>query len=254
LAAAADADEAAEDAELAADLAGVAPEVDEPLGELPEALDVALEEEDVEVGVGDGVAAGTVDTPLTITAGVILADPLAVAAEMVADVLLLSVLLTEEVVWDPAELVDVEVEGDEDVEGVDEEVIVLVDPPEPPPLPPELPLSVLLTEEVVWDPDELVDVEVEADEDVEVVDEVVIVPVDPPEPPPLPPELPLSNVNKHCFTSCTSSCPSGVMGVKVIVQVSVAGPIGVFKCVTIITVVGREMFPFESCRRTETAS
>jgi hypothetical protein len=63
LAAAADADEAAEDAESAADVAGVAPEVDEPLGELPEALDVVLEEEDVEEGVGDGVAAGTVDTP-----------------------------------------------------------------------------------------------------------------------------------------------------------------------------------------------
>lgn len=203
MAAAADADEAAEDAESAADVAGVAPEVDEPLGELPEALDVVLEEEDVEEGVGDGVAAGTVDTPLTITAGFTLADPLAVAAELVVDVLL---------------------------------------------------LSVLVVEEVVWDPDELVDVEVAADEDIEVVDEVVIVLVDPPEPPPLPSEPPLSNVNTHCFTSCTSACPFGVMGVKVIVQVSVAGPIGVFKCVTVITVVGCEMFPFESCRRTETVS
>jgi len=70
--------------------------------------------------------------------------------------------------------------------------------------------------------------------------------VDPVLPPVLPPELllppeVLSNTKVHCFTSCTSGCPPDVMGVKVIVHVSVAGPIAVFICVTVVTVVGCEI-------------
>jgi len=60
LAAAAEAAEAADDAESAADVAAVAEEL---LKELPEALDVALAEEDREDDVGDGVMAGPLDTP-----------------------------------------------------------------------------------------------------------------------------------------------------------------------------------------------
>jgi len=102
-------------------------------------------------------------------AGFALVDPLAVVAEVVAVVLLLSVLLLEE-------LVEVEVASDEEVESVDE---AAVDPSDDP------------------------------------VDELS------PEPPPL---LPLSNVNVHCLTSRTCDSPS--IGVKVIVHVSVARPIG----------------------------
>jgi len=58
----------------------------------------------------------------------------------------------------------------------------------------------------------------------------------PPSPSPPPPELPLSNEKEHCFTSFTSGCPSSVMGVKVILHVSVAGPKGVIVCCTVVTV------------------
>jgi hypothetical protein len=61
-----------------------------------------------------------------------------------------------------------------------------------------------------------------------------------------PPELPLVasadsfNVKIHFFTSCTSDIPFAITGVKVISHVSVAGPIGVFICVTVVAVVGSE--------------
>jgi hypothetical protein len=68
LAAAAETEDAAaeDDDESAADVAGVAADVDVPLEEFPEALDVALPEEDAEEGAAVGVAAGTVDTPYNI--------------------------------------------------------------------------------------------------------------------------------------------------------------------------------------------
>jgi len=74
-------------------------------------------------------------------------------------------------------------------------------------------------------------------EKVAAVDDPVDEPSDEPLPEPLSP-LPLSKVNVQSFTSCTSGCPSVVIGVKVIVHISVAGPIGVFVCVTVVTVVG----------------
>jgi len=213
LAAAAEAEEAAaaeeeaaaeEDAESAADDAVL----DGLLVELPEALDVALLEEEVEeeVGeeVGDGVAAGTVDTPLTITAGF---------GTVLVDALLLIVLFVEDVVWDPDELV----------------------------------VDVAVNEVVDEAADEAAD---------EMVDELAVPSGDPPcelplvLPPEFPPELSLSNVNVHCLISCTSGSPSGIMGVKVIVHVSVAGPIGVSVCVMVVTVVGCETSSFRWCRRT----
>jgi hypothetical protein len=73
---------------------------------------------------------------------------------------------------------------------------------------------------------ELVKVEVVAtDEKVEAVDVPVDEPSDEPFPDPLSP-LPLSKVKVQSFTSCTSGCPSGIIGVKVILHISVAGPIG----------------------------
>jgi len=212
LAAAAEAEEAAaateeaaaeEDAESAADDAVL----DGLLAELPEALDVALVELPivldvalVEEGVGDGVAADTVDTPLTETGGF--------ETVVVVDALLLLVLFVEDVVWDPDELVlDVAVD-----KMIDE---VFVDP-----VPSEDPPCELL----------------------------VVVPLE------FPPELSLFNVNEHCLISCTSGVPPGVSGVKVIVHVSVAGPIGVFICVTVVTVIGCESSWFGSGRRIERVS
>src|SRR6202042_706176 len=73
---------------------------------------------------------------------------------------------------------------------------------------------------------ELVKVEVvKTDEKVAAADDPVDEPFSEPFSEPLSP-LPLSKVKVQSFTSCTSGCPSGVIGVKVIVHISVAGPIG----------------------------
>lgn len=145
LAAAAEADEAAaaaeDDAESGAAVPVAVVEADKP-------LDVTVAEDDV----GDGIAEdATVDTPLTVTAGITLGDPVVLAAELVGDVLVVLVLFTEEVVWVPEELVEDEVAADDATEAVDEVVDDPSVPPcesllalpleTPPETPPELSLS-----------------------------------------------------------------------------------------------------------------
>jgi len=140
LAAAAEAEDAAaeDDAESAAGVVVVDPEVEELLEVLVEALDVVLAEEDVEEGAAVDEGIGTLDAPLTFTAGLTLADPLALEADPLA---------LEADVLD--EFVEEELAADEDAEAVDEVEVVIVDPvpsEEPPPKaplalvpPPELP-------------------------------------------------------------------------------------------------------------------
>jgi len=97
LAAAAEADDAAAEdaaAESAADVPTVGREVLELFG----VLDVATVEGGGGEDAKDAVAAGTVDTPLTFTAGFVFADPLEVVAELVVVVVPLSVPLGEELV------------------------------------------------------------------------------------------------------------------------------------------------------------
>jgi hypothetical protein len=83
---------------------------------------------------------------LTFTAGLTLADPLALVEEAVADELPLSVEVAEEFVWLPDEIVTEEVAADEGAEVLDEVSVVLVDPddpvndPAPSEIPPEPPL------------------------------------------------------------------------------------------------------------------
>lgn len=142
-AAAAEADEAAaaeEEAAAEEDSESAAAEavLEAPLEELPVALDVVLVEEDV----GDGVAAATVDTPLTTTAGF--------ETEVVADALLVLVLLVEDVDWEPDEVVVDEVADEVADEVVDEMLVDPVpseDPPcaSPPVFPPEFPPELSLS-------------------------------------------------------------------------------------------------------------
>lgn len=73
-------------------------------------------------------------------------------------------------------------------------------------------------------------------EKVAAVDDPVDEPSEEPLPEPLSP-LPLSKVNVQSFTSCTSGCPSVVIGVKVIVHISVAGPIGLGLAVRVSAVI-----------------
>jgi len=147
LAAAAEAEDAAaeDDAESAAGVVVVDPEVEELLEVLVEALDVVLAEEDVEEGAAVDEGIGTLDAPLTFTAGLTLADPLALEADPLA--LEVDPLALEADVLD--ESVEEELAADEDAEAVDEVEVVIVDPvpsEEPPPKaplalvpPPELP-------------------------------------------------------------------------------------------------------------------
>jgi len=134
-AAAAEADEAAaaeEEAAAEEDSESAAAEavLEAPLEELPVALDVVLVEEDV----GDGVAAATVDTPLTTTAEF--------ETEVVADALLVLVLLVEDVDWEPDEVVVDEVVDEMLVDPVPSEDPPCASPPVfPPEFPPELSLS-----------------------------------------------------------------------------------------------------------------
>jgi len=181
LAAAAEADEAEAEAAAAADEAAAVLGAD--VGVLA-ALDVVpLVEDDV----GDGVAAGTVDTPLTDTAG--FAATVALAEELVVDVLVVLVLFAILIVW---------LAEDEMVPVVVVTFVELPDDPFTPPCEPLLPALPLVT------------------------------PMD------------LSNEKVHFFTSCTSDIPLTITGVKVILHVCVAGPIEVFICVTVVTVVGSE--------------
>jgi len=55
---------------------------------------------------------------------------------------------------------------------------------------------------------------------------------------------PLSDDTVQSLTSFTCGCPSTVIGVSVILQVSVAGPLEVLICVTVVTVVGCELSAF----------
>ena len=75
---------------------------------------------------------------LTFTAGLTLADPLALVEEAVADELPLPLVVAEEFVWLPDETVAEEVAADEDAEVLDESAevldeasVVLVDPDDP---------------------------------------------------------------------------------------------------------------------------
>jgi len=141
--------------------------------------------------VGDGIAAGTLDKPLTVTAGFVVTVVL--AEELVDDVLLVLVLFAMDIVGAAEELME-----DAMVAVV---VVAPVEPPDDPFDPP-------------WEPL--------------------------PAPPPVTP-VGLFNVKVHFFTSCTSDIPLTVTGVKVILHISVAGPIEVFVCVTVVTVVGSEI-------------
>jgi len=82
------------------------------------------------------------------------------------------------------------------------------------------------------------EVEVASAEEEATVEVAIVVESDPAaleEPPPLPDDTVQS------FTSSTCGCPSTVIGVSVILQVSVTGPLEVLICVTVVTVVGCEL-------------
>jgi len=129
-AAAAEEEDAAAAEEEDAESAAAEPVIEALLEELPAALDVVLVEEDV----GDGVAAATVDTPLTTTAGF--------ETEVVADALLVLELPVEDVDWEPDEVVVDEVVDEMLVDPVPSEDPPCDSPPVfPPEFPPELSLS-----------------------------------------------------------------------------------------------------------------
>jgi len=212
LAAAAEAVEAVDDAEAAA---AVAPGVEEELGredadaagtvDAPLTFTAGLMEADA-----DGVAAGTVDTPLTFTAGLTEGDADRVAAGTVDTPLTDTAGFAEDgadgvaagTVDTPLTLTAGFPEDDE-ADGVAAGTVET-------PLtftagfavePVDVLLLVLLVEEVVWD---------ELDEDEATAGDADVV-----VPPLLPPVPVLSNVKVHCFTSCTSGLPLIIMGVSV---------------------------------------
>lgn len=85
------------------------------------------------------------------------------------------------------------------------------------------------------------EVEVAPAEEEATVEVAIVVESDPAaleEPPPL------SDDTVQSFTSSTCGCPSTVIGVSVILQVSVTGPLEVLICVTVVTVVGCELSAF----------
>jgi len=89
------------------------------------------------------------------------------------------------------------------------------------------------------------EVEVEPAEDEAIVEVAMLVVSDPAaleEPPPL------SDDKVQSLTSSTCGCPSTVIGVSVILQVWVTGPLAVLTWVTVVTVVGCELLA--SSRRT----
>jgi len=191
--------------------------------------------EGVGVGIGDG---GTVEIPLTDTAGLTTADPLVLAVELVDDADTVETPLTDTAGVALPETLVLDTELVDDVEA-------LVSNPVGVTLDDTLELAAGLVADgvllVCW---ELVDDDV-SDGDAENVavedtESVVDAPVacDAPGNPDPPSGSPVPCDTVHCLTSCTCDCPLTVIGVRVITQVSFTTPEGVFFSDTVVNVTG----------------
>lgn len=232
-------------------LAAAAEPDDEAAASSPAALgtdvgdEVVVDAELAGVGIGDG---GTVEAPLTDTAGLTLADTVVLVVELVDDAGTVDTPLTDTagvalpdaLVLD-AELVDAELV--EDVEALLADLVGLT-LGDPLVLAVELVADgVLLVRDVFWEllgdgvDDEAVVDEVAAVEGTKSVDDALVV-CDPLDDPDTLPESPPSSDNVHCLTSCTADCPLTVMGVRVMTQVSFTTPEEVFFSDTVVNVTG----------------